>query len=93
LLAKDIESRWPLPAQGHEDDWPLAAPCEVAATHLVVNTVPSRLWDVWPALAQLAKQYELVMYDPQQSQVFLPRRLSQKRTRERAKKKRGPRSK
>ena len=90
VLAKDIESLWPVPAAGHEDDWPLAAPCEVSESHLHICIVPSRLWDVWPTVGGLAKQYELVMYDPQQENVFLPTRLSRKRTRVRAKKSRPP---
>jgi hypothetical protein len=90
LLAKDISSLWPMPGAGHEDDWPLAAPPDVSEAHVVVCIVPSRLWDVWPTLGGLAKQYELVMYDPQQEHVFLPPRLSRRRTRVRAKKKRPP---
>ena len=86
-LAEEITSRWPTPARGHEDQSPWAAPIDVSKSHLVVYIVPSRLWDIWPTLDSLAKQFELVMYDPQQSQVFLPKRLSQKRTRERAQKK------
>jgi hypothetical protein len=38
-------------------------------------------------LGQLAQQHELVLYDPQQQGVFLPRRLSRKRTRLRAQRK------
>jgi hypothetical protein len=86
-LAEEITSRWPKPSRGREDESPWAAPVDVSESHVVVYIVPSRLWDIWPALGALAKQYELVMYDPQQSHVFLPKRLSQKRTRERAKKK------
>jgi hypothetical protein len=88
LLANEIETRWPMPGRGSEDDWPLAAPPDVSAAHMVVQIVPSRLWDVWPTLGQFAEQYELIMYDPQQEHVFLPRRLSRKRTRARAKRKR-----
>jgi hypothetical protein len=87
LLAREIESRWPIPSPGKQDDWPLAAPPDVSASHLIVCLVPSRLWDVWPALGQFAKVHEPVMYDPQQQQVFLPPRLSRKRTRARAKNK------
>ena len=89
-LAEEIASFWPVPGPGHEDDWPLAAPTEVSVSHLVICIVPSRLWDVWPPVGELAKQPELVMYDPQQDHVFLPRRLSRKRTRLRAKNKRLP---
>jgi hypothetical protein len=87
-LARELGSRWPVPAQGHEDEWPFAAPCDVTDSYLVVAIVHSRLWDVWPILGKLTQEYELVMYDPQQQLAILPRRLSQKRTRERAKKKR-----
>jgi len=90
LLAKEIEGRWPVPASGREDDWPLAAPPEVSAAHLIVGIVPSRLWDVWPLLGEFAKVHELVMYDPQQNHVFLPPRLSRKRTRARARAKQRP---
>ncbi len=90
LLAREIELRWPAPGLGQEDEWPLAAPPDVSEAHLIVFLVPSRLWDVWPALGQFAKQHELVMYDPQQLHVFLPPKLSRKRTRARAKKKRPP---
>ena len=90
LLAKEVRSRWPVPERGHEDDWPLAAPPDVSDSHLVISIVPSCLWDVWPTLGQFAEQHELVMYDPQQVHVFLPQRLSRKRTRARAKKKRQP---
>jgi hypothetical protein len=86
-LAKEINSRWPTPASGDEDDWPLAAPIEVSESHLVICLVRSRVWDVWPTLGQIAQEHELVMYDPQQQCVFLPRRLSKKRTRARAKRK------
>jgi hypothetical protein len=79
-----------MPGRGHEDDWPLASPPDVHESHLVICLVPSRLWDVWPTLSQLAERYELVMFDPQQDHVFLPRRLSRKRTRMRAKGKRPP---
>jgi hypothetical protein len=88
LLANEIESRWPMPGRGSDDEWPLASPPDVSPFHLLIHIVPSHLWDVWPALGQLAQHYELVMYDPQQGHVFLPRRLSSKRTRVRAKKKR-----
>ena len=92
LLAKDISSLWPMPLPGdsNEDDWPLAAPCEVSESHLHICIVPSRLWDVWPTVGTLAKDYELVMYDPRQEHVFLPGPLSRRRTRMRAKKKRQP---
>ena len=90
LLAREIESRWPVPGPGLEDDWPLASPPDVSAAHLIVCVVPSRLWDVWPALGAFAKAHELVLYDPQQSHVFLPPRLSRERTRERAKAKQRP---
>jgi hypothetical protein len=90
LLAHEIESRWPMPGPGQEDQWPLAAGVEVSKSHLIVCLVPSRLMDVWPMLGQFAKEHELVMYDPQQQHVFLPLRLSRKRTRARAKKKRPP---
>ncbi len=86
-LAEQIATHWPDPDPGLEDDWPLAAPSEVSDSHLVICIVPSRRWDVWPIVGELARQLELVMYDPQQENVFLPRRLSQKRTRLRAKKK------
>ncbi len=85
LLTREIETRWPVPPPGREDDWPLAAPPDVSESHLIVCLVPSRLWDVWPTLGQVAKDHELVMYDPQQQHVFLPPRLSRKRTRARAK--------
>lgn len=88
LLAREIESRWPVPGPGREDDWPLTSPPDVFGAHLIVCLVPSRLWDVWPALGQLAKEYELVMYDPQQQHVFLPPKLSRKRTKARARKRR-----
>jgi hypothetical protein len=90
LLAREIEARWPVPGPGLEDDWPLASPPDVSESHLIVCIVPSRLWDVWPALGEFAKAHELVMYDPQQSHVFLSPRLSRKRTRARAKAKRPP---
>jgi hypothetical protein len=70
LLAREIESRWPVPGPGLEDDWPLAAQPDVSEAHLIVGIVPSRLWDVWPVLGQFAKEHELVMYDPQQHHVF-----------------------
>lgn len=89
-LAREIESRWPVPEPGQADEWPLATPPTVSESHLIVYLVPSRLWDVWPALGQFAKDHELVMYDPQQQHVFLPSRLSRKRTRARAKKKNPP---
>ena len=87
LLAREIESRWPAPGPGGEDDWPLASPLDVSEAHLIVCLTPSRVWEVWPALGEFAKRHELVMYDPQQQHVFLPTRLSRKRTRARAKKK------
>src|SRR5262245_46059882 len=80
LLAREIAARWPVPGPGREDDWPLAAPPDVSDSHLIICLAPSRLWDIWPALGQFAKEHELVMYDPQQQQVFLPPRLSRKRT-------------
>ena len=88
LLAREIETRWPVPSSGREDEWPLAAPPDVSEGHLILSIVQSRLWDVWPALGEFAKTHELVMYDPQQSHVFLPPHLSRKRTRARAKTKR-----
>jgi hypothetical protein len=90
ILARDIQSGWPPPDRGREDEWPLAAPIEISESHLIICLVPSRLWDVWPTLGQLAKEHELVMYDPQQRHVYLPSRLSRTRTRVRAKKKRPP---
>ncbi len=86
-LAEKINAQWPDPPSGKEDEWPLAAPIEVSDCHLVICIVPSRLWDVWPIVGGFAKELELVEFDPQQNAVFLPRRLSQKRTRVRAKKK------
>jgi hypothetical protein len=86
-LAKEIRDRWPPPASGKEDDWPLAAPPEVSDSYLIAYLVRSRSWDAWPVLGQLAEQLELVMYDPQQEHVFLPRPLSRKRTRMRARQK------
>lgn len=86
-MAGEISALWPVPGQGRQDDWPLAAPPSVTECHIEVCIFPSRLWDVWPRLGQLAEQYELIMYDPQQAHVFLPRRLSRKRTRLRSKKK------
>jgi hypothetical protein len=90
ILAQEIRSLWPQPDRGREDEWPLASPLEVSESHLIICLVPSRLWDIWPTLGQLAKEHELVMYDPQQRHVFLPARLSRARTRGRAKKKRPP---
>ena len=90
LLAREIESRWPAPSPGQEDGWPLASPPDVSAAHLIVCVAPSRLWDVWPVLGEFAKAHELVLYDPQQSYVFLPPRLSRERTRARAKAKQRP---
>jgi hypothetical protein len=90
LLAREITSRWPGPVRGREDDWPLASPPDVSDSHVIVAIVPSRLWDVWPKLGEFAKEHELVMYDPQQQHVFLPLKLSRKRTRARGKKKRPP---
>ena len=90
MLAREIELRWPTPGPGQEDDWPLAASPDESASHLIVCLVPSRVWDVWPALGQFAKEHELIMYDPQQQHVFLPPRLSRKRTRARANKKAPP---
>jgi hypothetical protein len=87
-MAAEIESHWPVPGSGREDDWPLAAPVEATESYLAIALVPSRLWDVWPTLSDLAQKYELVMYDPQQRGVFLPRRLSRKRTQLRAKRRR-----
>lgn len=87
-LAKELQARWPDPPPGREDDSPWSAPVDVSPSHLLVSIMPSRLWDVWPILGELARQNELVMYDPQQQCVFLPPRLSQKRTRARAKRKR-----
>jgi hypothetical protein len=89
VLAQEIQARWPEPPPGREDEWPLASPLDVSESHLMVCLMPSRLWDVWPTLGQLAEQLELIMFDPQQDHVVLPRKLSRKRTRERAKKKRG----
>ena len=86
-LAELISLRWPDPGPGEEDEWPLASPCELSESHLVICIVPSRLWDVWPVVSGFAKDLELVMFDPQQEHMFLPRRLSQKRTRLRAKRK------
>ena len=87
-MAEAIRRRWPMPATGNEDDWPLASPLDVSESHLIVCISPSKLWDVWPFIGEFAKQNELVMYDPQYDHVFLPKKLSQKRTRERAKRKR-----
>ena len=86
-LAEEIKSRWPDPAPGREDEWPLAAPIEVSDSHIVICIVPSRRSEVGPIVANRARELELVWYDPQQQAVFLPTRLSQKRTRLRAKKK------
>lgn len=90
LLAREIKVRWPMPSPGDEDDWPLASPPDVFESHLIAYLVPSCLWDVWPALGQFAKEHELVIYDPQQQHVFLPPKLSRKRTKARAKKKLPP---
>lgn len=87
FLAKEIETHWPVPDPGQEDDWPLASPPEVSDSHLIICLVPSRLWDVWSTLGDIAKAQELVMYDPQHQNVFLPTRLSRARTRLRAKRK------
>lgn len=86
LLATEIAARWPVPPSGCEDEWALTALPTVSDTHLIVCLVPSRLWDVWPVIGKFATEQELTMYDPQQQQVFLPPRLSRKRTRIRAKK-------
>jgi hypothetical protein len=88
IVAQELNARWPEPPIGQEDNSPWSSPIDVDPSHLIVTIVPSRLWDVWPVLGELAKQHELVMYDPQQQTVFLPPRLSQKRTRLRAKQKR-----
>lgn len=87
-VANELTGRWPDPPAGREDESPWSAPIEASPSHLIVAIVPSRLWDVWPVLGELAKQHELVMYDPQQQAVFLPPRLSRKRTRVRAQRKR-----
>lgn len=88
LLAGEISTRWPEPAPGKEDDWPLSVSPEVSESYLIICLMYSRLWDVWPVIGHFAKEHELVMYDPQQQHVFLPPRLSRKRTRVRAKRKR-----
>ncbi len=84
-LAQEIDRLWSAPEPGREDEWPLAAMPDVSDSYLIVCLVPSRLWDVWPVIGEYAKVHELVMYDPQQGHVFLPPRLSRKRTRARAK--------
>ncbi len=86
-LAEEINSQWPDPGPGREDEWPFASPVEVSDSHVVICVVPSRDSDVTPIVARRARELELVWYDPQQQGVFLPRRLSQKRTRLRAKRK------
>jgi len=90
MMETEINSRWPAPSLGLEDEWPWASPYDASDSFLIVSLVRSCVWDVWPILGKLAEQLELVMYDPQQEHVFLPRRLSRKRTRLRAKKKRRP---
>ena len=90
ILAREIEARWPMPDAGREDEWPLSAPAFVSECFVIVCLAPSRIWDVWPALGEFAKQHELVMYDPQQQHVFLPPKLSRKRTMARSRKKQSP---
>jgi hypothetical protein len=87
IVASELQTHWPPPPAGREDESPWSAPMDVSPSHLIVTIVPSRLWDIWPVLGQLAKEHELVMYDPQQQAVFLPPRLSKQRTRLRAKRK------
>jgi len=86
-LAEKINAQWPDPPPGEEDDWPLASPIDVSDCYLLICITRSRLMDVWPIVSGFAKELELVYFDPQQDHVFLPSRLSQKRTRVRAKKK------
>src|SRR5256885_2051495 len=55
-VVQEIQTRWPDPGPGREDDWPLAAPVDTNGSFVIVCIVPSRLWDVWPFLGELAKQ-------------------------------------
>ncbi len=43
ILARDIQSRWPPPDPGREDEWPLAGPLEVSESYLIICLIPSRL--------------------------------------------------
>ena len=88
MMAKEIATQWPEPDPGDEDESPWSIPVEVSESHLLTCIVPSRQHEVAHILSLLARRYELIMYDPQQEYVFLPPRLSRKRTRLRAKKKR-----
>lgn len=82
LVADKLRARWPENAAPDECPW--ASPLDQTDSYLLVALVPSRLWDVWPFLGELAKRHYLVMFDPQQEHVFLPEALSRKRTRKRA---------
>lgn len=87
-MAREIERRWPMPANDDDaDEWPFAANVELSDCQLQVCLVPSRQFEVGSEIARLGARLELVHYDPQQEAVFLPTRLSRKRTRVRAKKK------
>lgn len=87
LVAAELRARWPDADGSNVDECPWASPIDVSDAHLAVALVPSRLWDVWPFLGDLAKRYNLVMFDPQQEHVFLPAALSRMRTRKRAREK------
>ncbi len=88
LLHTELKKLFPEPRRGKEDDWPLAAPPDVGAGHVIVSVSQSRLQEVWTIIGELAGKYDLTWYDPQQEHVQLPAKLSQKRTRLRAKRRR-----
>jgi hypothetical protein len=75
---------WPADAKD-PDTVPWASKHASDGAYLIVTVVPSRMPEIFRAIGGLTKEHGLVLYDPQQNAVFLPRRLSRARTRLRAK--------
>jgi hypothetical protein len=75
----ECHARWPAyDDAGHEVDapwasWPLARDAEPPA--IEVNIMWDHAATMLPALIDVARRHEIVLYDPQQGQLHLPPRL------------------
>ena len=91
VLIEELSARWPELSSYDDasiDESPWMSNFDKSDSHLIVTFSQSRLYDVWPFLDSLAKKHELILYIPVASYgVYLPPRLSRKRTRLRAKRK------
>src|SRR5581483_928194 len=54
-LLQDLVAKWPELNASNVDQSPWASPFATSDSHAIVAIAPSRVWDVWPFLGDLAK--------------------------------------